>query len=90
MLPVCVSDETPSPPFSKKLIIDEPRFVESSQGEQKLHPDKMSMFEGELRKFMETQGNLQTLANVASLEEFRALAAADGKRKRKKSSKQVC
>ncbi|KAH9505445.1 hypothetical protein Btru_057309 [Bulinus truncatus] len=76
------SENCPSSPSSKKLIIDE------SLEDGKL---KVSSFEGDLKRIMEAQGNLQTLASVASLEEFRAAAAAaaEGKRKRKKSSKQV-
>ncbi|XP_012945950.1 uncharacterized protein LOC101857535 [Aplysia californica] len=76
-------------PSGKKLVIDESCDEEGGvplEGEKGL--DKSS-FEGELKRFMESRADLQTLANVATMEEFRALSAAQGKRRRRKSSKQV-
>ncbi|KAI8767880.1 zinc finger E-box-binding homeobox 2 isoform X1 [Biomphalaria glabrata] len=68
------SDSCPSSPSSKKLIIDENLELSKSQ---------VSSLEGDFKRMIE--GNLQTLASVASLE----AAGEEGKRKRKKSSKQV-
>ncbi|XP_059140150.1 zinc finger E-box-binding homeobox 2-like isoform X2 [Physella acuta] len=68
------NESSPSSPSANQLVIDECL-------------DKDEKPVGELKRFLETQGNLQTLANVALHEE--AMAAADGKRRRKKSCKQV-
>ncbi|CAL1537834.1 unnamed protein product [Lymnaea stagnalis] len=78
-------------PVKTSSADDAPNYESDDNGQSKegKTAEKVTTFEGELKRFMETQGNLQTLANVASLEEFRALSAAEGKRRRKKSSKQV-
>lgn len=74
MICICIPDSCPSSPSNKKLIIDENLELSKSQ---------VSSLEGDFKRMIE--GNLQTLASVASLE----AAGEEGKRKRKKSSKQV-